>query len=70
VAFKNDTSANIHQAIAKVSLDANKIVENMNAIVDAIKKVKPASAKGTYLKSVTLTSTMGPGIHVDPSQFA
>ncbi len=70
IAYKNDTSANIHQAIAKASLDASKIIENMNALVDSVKKNKPASAKGTYIKSVTLTSTMGPGIHVDPSQFA
>ncbi len=70
VAFKNDTSANIHQAIAKASLEAAKILENLNVIVDAVKKTKPASAKGTYLKSVTLTSTMGPGIHVDPTLFS
>ncbi len=69
VAFKNDTSANIHQAIAKASLEPSKIVENLNTLIDAVKKSKPASAKGTYLKSVTLTSTMGPGIHVDPSLF-
>jgi large subunit ribosomal protein L1 len=70
VSFKNDTSGNIHQAIAKASLDAAKIVENLNTLVDAVKKNKPASAKGSYLKSVTITSTMGPGIHVDPSMFA
>jgi large subunit ribosomal protein L1 len=70
VSFKNDTSGNIHQAIAKASLDAAKITENLNTLVDAVKKNKPASAKGSYLKSVTLTSTMGPGIHVDPSMFA
>ena len=70
VSFKNDTSANIHQAIAKVSLETSKIVENMNTLVDAIRKNKPASAKGTYLKSITLTSTMGPGIHIDPPLFA
>ncbi len=70
VSFKNDTSANIHQAIAKASLDAAKITENLNVLVEAVKKNKPASAKGSYLKSVTLTSTMGPGIHVDPSMFA
>ncbi len=70
VSFKNDTTGNIHQAIAKVSLDAAKIVENLNTLVDAVKKNKPASAKGTYFKSITITSTMGPGIHVDPAQFA
>lgn len=70
VAFKNDTTGNIHQAIAKASLDAAKIAENLNVLVDSVKKNKPASAKGTYLKSITVTSTMGPGIHVDPALFA
>ncbi len=70
VSFKNDTSANIHQAIAKASLDAAKITENLNVLVEAVKKNKPASAKGSYLKSVTITSTMGPGIHIDPAMFA
>lgn len=70
VSFKNDTSGNIHQAIAKASLDAAKITENLNTLVDAVKKNKPASAKGSYLKSVTITSTMGPGIHIDPAMFA
>lgn len=70
VAFKNDTTGNIHQAIGKASLEAVKLVENLNMLVDAVKKNKPASAKGTYLKSVTVTSTMGPGIHVDPAMFA
>jgi large subunit ribosomal protein L1 len=70
VSFKNDTSGNIHQAIAKASLDANKIGENLSTLVEAVKKCKPASAKGTYLKSITVTSTMGPGIKVDPAVFA
>ena len=65
VAFKNDATGNIHQAIGKVSLDAAKLLENLNVLVEAIKKNKPATAKGTYIKSVTLTSTMGPGIKVD-----
>ena len=70
VAFKNDTTGNIHQAIGKASLDAAKLVENLTMLVDAVKKNKPASAKGTYLKSVTITSTMGPGVKVDPAMFA
>ncbi len=65
VAFKNDQTANLHQAIAKASLDANKIAENFTTFMDAVKKNKPASSKGVYLKSVTLTSTMGPGIKID-----
>ncbi|HWQ99269.1 MAG TPA: 50S ribosomal protein L1 [Candidatus Methylomirabilis sp.] len=67
VAFKNDATGNIHQAIGKTSLDAPKLLENFTTLVDALKKNKPASAKGTYINSVTLTSTMGPGIKVDVS---
>ncbi len=67
VAFKNDQTGNIHQAIAKASLDANKIAENFSTLLEAVKKSKPSSSKGVYLKSVTLTSTMGPGIKVDPA---
>jgi len=70
VAFKNDTTGNIHQAIGKSSLDAKSLLENFNVLVDALKKNKPASAKGVYLNSVTLTSTMGPGVKVDASKLA
>ena len=67
VAFKNDQTGNLHQAIAKASLDAEKIVANFTAFMEAVKKVKPPSSKGVYLQSVTLTSTMGPGIKIDPA---
>ena len=67
VAFKNDQTANLHQAIGKASLDAAKLAENFTTFADAVKKAKPSSSKGTYLKSVTITSTMGPGIKVDPA---
>lgn len=67
VAFKNDQTANLHQAIAKASLDEAKILENLKTFVEAIKKVKPASSKGVYIKSLTLTSTMGPGVKIDTS---
>jgi large subunit ribosomal protein L1 len=67
VAFKNDATGNIHQAIGKASLEPAKLLENFTVLIDAIKKNKPASAKGVYIKNVTLTSTMGPGIHVDVS---
>jgi len=65
VAFKNDATGNVHQSIGKVSLDTAMLLENFNVLVDAIKKNKPATAKGIYIKSVTVTSTMGPGIKVD-----
>lgn len=67
VAFKNDQTANLHQAIAKTSLDEAKILENLQTFVDAVKKVKPASSKGVYIKSLTITSTMGPGVKIDPA---
>lgn len=70
VAFKNDTTGNIHQSIGKSSMDAKNLLENFNVLMDAIKKNKPASAKGVYLNSVTLTTTMGPGVKVDTSRIA
>lgn len=62
VAFKNDDTANVHVAIGKISLGHEKIMDNFNAFIEALKKVKPASAKGTFIRSATLTTTMGPGI--------
>lgn len=70
VAFKNDSQGNIHQAIGKASMDANKIIENLNILLESIKKAKPASSKGVYLKSVTLASTMGPAVKLDTSKLA
>jgi large subunit ribosomal protein L1 len=70
VAFKNDTTGNIHQSIGKSSMDAKNLLENFNVLMDAVKKNKPASAKGVYLNSVTLTTTMGPGVKVDTSRIA
>jgi large subunit ribosomal protein L1 len=69
VAFKNDATANLHQAIGKSSMDAKALVENLGVFIEAVKKTKPASSKGVFLKSVTVTSTMGPAIHVDASSF-
>lgn len=65
VTIKNDATGNIHVAVGKASLDSAKIVENVTAIIETLRKVKPASAKGVYLKSVGLTSTMGPGVRLD-----
>jgi len=64
VNFKNDDTANVHQVIGKVSFDEKKLLENYQAFLDAIKKVKPAAAKGTYIKNITLSSSMGPGVRV------
>lgn len=62
VAFKNDETSNVHQAVGKVSFDDQKLVENIAAFIDALKKAKPAGAKGTYIKSLFLTSSMGPSV--------
>ena len=64
IAYKNDDTGNIHLVIGKVSFDAAKILKNLNAALEAIKRARPASAKGTYLQSITLTSSMGPAVRV------
>jgi len=68
VEFRLDKTANIHVPIGKVSFDVDKLYDNLVALMSAIRKAKPSAAKGTYIKKVTLTSTMGPGIKVDPVQ--
>jgi len=65
VEFRLDKTANLHVAIGKVSFEADKLYDNMAALMDAVKKAKPSGAKGTYIRRVTVTSTMGPGIKVD-----
>lgn len=64
ITFKNDDGANVHQIIGKVSFDELKLKENFEAFVEALKKVKPNSTKGTYIKNLTLNATMGPAIKV------
>lgn len=64
VAFKADESGNVHLAVGRASWDAEKLVANARAALDAIKQAKPSASKGEYLKSVTLTSTMGAGVPV------
>lgn len=65
VEFKLDKTSNLHVPIGKVSFDEQRILENLAATVEAVVKAKPSGAKGQYVKSVTLTSTMGPAIHLD-----
>lgn len=65
VEFRLDKTANLHVPIGKVSFSVDKLYENMSALMEAIKKARPAAAKGTYIRRITLTSTMGPGIKVD-----
>ena len=69
VEYRVDRTGIIHVPIGKASFDAEKISENLSVLMDAIVKAKPASAKGTYLRSVVLASTMGPGIKLNPGLF-
>jgi large subunit ribosomal protein L1 len=65
VEFRLDKTANIHVSIGKTSFDEKKIFENFGALMEAIMKARPAAAKGNYIKHITMTSTMGPGIKLD-----
>ncbi len=67
IEFRLDKTANIHCVIGKASFDVENLFENFAALMNAIRKAKPAAAKGTYLKKITVASTMGPGIKVDPN---
>jgi large subunit ribosomal protein L1 len=68
VEFRLDKTANIHVPIGKASFETTKLYENFAALMEAIKKAKPAGAKGSYVKKVTVAATMGPGVKVDPLQ--
>ena len=65
IEFKVDKEGNIHAAVAKTSFDSEKIQENLLTLIDKLQRLKPSSAKGTYLRNITISSTMGPGIRVD-----
>jgi large subunit ribosomal protein L1 len=70
VEYRVDKSGNIHVPIGKASFESEKLVENFNTVFETMVKVKPSAAKGTYMKNVTVASTMGPGVKVDPSSVA
>jgi large subunit ribosomal protein L1 len=65
VEFRVDKAGIVHCGIGKINFDATKLAENAHAIINAVIKAKPAAAKGKYVKRITLTSTMGPGIPID-----
>ncbi|MCQ6276460.1 50S ribosomal protein L1 [Bacillus sp. V3B] len=67
VEYRVDKAGNVHVPIGKASFDNEKLVENFNTIFDTMAKVKPAAAKGTYMRNVAITSTMGPSVKIDPS---
>ena len=70
IEYRLDKTNIIHVPVGKASFTEEQLTENFNALMDAIIKVKPAAVKGAYLKTVTLTSTMGPGVKVNPAKLA
>ncbi|GAB6933997.1 50S ribosomal protein L1 [Calditerricola satsumensis] len=69
IEYRTDKAGNVHVPIGKVSFDSQKLLENFFTVIDALKRAKPAAAKGQYLRSVTLSSTMGPGIRVNVAKL-
>jgi large subunit ribosomal protein L1 len=68
VEFRVDKTANVHVPIGKASFSEKQLYDNLAALMEAIKKARPATLKGIYIKRITLTTTMGPGIKIDPNQ--
>jgi large subunit ribosomal protein L1 len=66
--YRTDRGANVHVSIGKKSFDERSLVENYAVLIEEIVRAKPAAAKGRYIRGITLASTMGPGIHVDPAR--
>lgn len=66
IEYRTDKSGNVQAPIGKASFDANKLLENFTVLIDTLMKVRPASAKGQYMRSITLSTTMGPGVKVNP----
>ena len=66
IEYRTDKAGNIHAPVGKVSFDAEKLSKNFSTLIDTLIKVKPAAAKGQYMRSITLSTTMGPGIKINP----
>ena len=69
IEFRVDKFGNVHAPIGKVSFDLSKLEANLQALMDAIRRQRPAAAKGAYVRSVTVSSTMGPGVPIDPYNY-
>jgi large subunit ribosomal protein L1 len=69
VEYRTDKFGNVHVPVGKVSFDRKALLENMRAVIDELQRAKPAASKGKYVRSITLSSTMGPGIKVDPARI-
>ncbi len=70
VEYRLDRTGNVHVPVGKASFSVDQLTENLRALVDAINRARPASLRGQYIKKMTLTSTMGPGVHVDFNAIA
>lgn len=70
IEFRNDKQGNVHVPIGKASFDEKMLLSNFSAVVDAIIKAKPATAKGVYIKNLALSCTMGPGLKIDPNKLS
>ena len=70
VEYKVDKAGNIHAPVGKRSFPLEHLVENANAVIEAVMRAKPAAAKGTYLRSLTVSTTMGPGVPVDAQRIS
>jgi large subunit ribosomal protein L1 len=66
--YRTDRGANVHVSIGKKSFDERRLLENYAALVEEIVRAKPSAAKGRYIRTITVTTTMGPGLHVDPTR--
>jgi large subunit ribosomal protein L1 len=69
VEYRTDRVGNIHVPVGRASFDRAKLLENVRAVLDELHRAKPAAAKGKYIRSVTVCSTMGPGVHIDPNRI-
>ncbi len=69
IEYRVDRTGNVHAPIGKVSFDIEKLSENLEAFMDSIIRARPSSAKGTYLRGVSISSTMGPGVAIDPNLY-
>ena len=69
ISFRVDKYGIIHSSVGRISFDPSKLLDNANELINTLVKMKPSSAKGTYIKSVSVASTMSPGIHIDPKSI-
>jgi large subunit ribosomal protein L1 len=70
IEFRVDKAGIVHATVGKASFEKDKLVENIQSFLNTIVRLKPSSAKGTYIKSIAISTTMGPGVHIDRSEVA